>query len=274
MFVSRRVFGQAALAAASAPALLARPRIPVAVQLYSVRKVAEADLGGTLTKIAKMGYRGVEFAGYYKHDAQAIRKLLDDNGLQVAGTHTPFQSLLGENLPKTIDFNKVIGNKYLIVPGLPAVYRDTIKTWQETAEIFTELAVRRRSDEMRVGLHNHTVEFERIEGKIPYYEFFNNTPVDVIAQLDIGHAQRAGMDPAALIRAYPKRFVTVHVKDFDPNNKAALVGEGKVRWKDVFKELENKGGVEWYIIEEESNAFPGLEGIAKSLERMKKLGKA
>jgi sugar phosphate isomerase/epimerase len=274
MLFSRRALGRAALSAVPAPALLARPKIPVAVQLYSVRKIAEADLAGTLAKVARLGYRGVEFAGYYNHDAKTIRKLLDDSGLQAAGTHTSLQSLLEDNLPKTIEFNKTIGNKYLIVPGLPPLYRDTIKAWHDTAEIFTDLAVRLRAEEMRVGLHNHTVEFERIEGKIPLYEFLNNTPVDVIAQLDIGHARRAGVDPAAFIRAYPKRFVTVHVKDFHPTNKAALVGEGEVRWKDVFRELESKGGVEWYIIEEESGAYPGLEGIAKSLERMKKMGKA
>lgn len=273
MLVTRRSFGCAAVAAA-VPSLAARPRIPVAVQLYSVRKVAEADLAGTLARIAKMGYKGVEFAGYYGHDAKTIRKLLDDNGLKAAGTHTGIQTLLEENLPKTIEFNKIIGNRFLIVPGLPPVYRETIKAWHDTAELFTELAVKLRAEQMRAGLHNHTVEFERLEGKIPLYEFLNNTPVDVIAQLDIGHARRAGMDPLTVLRAYPKRFVTVHVKDYHPTNKAALVGEGEVRWKEVFDELERRGGVEWYIIEEESGAYPDLEGIAKSLERMKKLGKA
>ena len=95
-----------------------KKRIPVGVQLYSVRHECAKDLPGTIQKVAKMGYKGVEFAGYYGRDSKTLRKLMDDTGLVCCGTHTGIDTLLGEELPKTIEFNKTLGNKFLIVPGL------------------------------------------------------------------------------------------------------------------------------------------------------------
>src|SRR5215831_14773788 len=124
MSMNRREFvGTAVAGLTTAAAALAAKKIPIAVQVYSVREIAQKDTAGTLAKIAKIGYQGVEFAGYYGHSAQDIRKILDDNGLKAAGTHTGLDTLLGDQLPKTIEFNRTIGNKNLIVPSLPQKYR-------------------------------------------------------------------------------------------------------------------------------------------------------
>src|SRR5256885_15948331 len=96
------------------------PCIPIALQLYSVRHECEKDLPGVLKAVAAMGYDGVEFAGYYGRTAEELRRLLDDNGLRCAGTHTGLNTILGDELPKTIEFNPTMGNPYLIVPRLPA----------------------------------------------------------------------------------------------------------------------------------------------------------
>ena len=97
-------------------------KIPVGLQLYSVRNECEKDLVGTVTEVSKMGYRGVEFAGYYGRDAKTLRKLLDDVGLKCCGTHIGIDTLLGEQFAKTVEFNQTLGNKFLIVPGLPDQY--------------------------------------------------------------------------------------------------------------------------------------------------------
>src|SRR5436190_16076578 len=94
-------------------------KIPWGLQLYSVRNECAKDLVGTVTAVAKMGYKGVEFAGYYGRDAKTLRKLLDDVGLKCCGTHTALDTLLGDTLAKTIEFNKTLGNTFLIVPSLP-----------------------------------------------------------------------------------------------------------------------------------------------------------
>ena len=86
-------------------------RIPIALQLYSVRENCQKDFPGTLKAVAEMGYEGVDFAGYYDYDAKAIRKMLDDLGLGVAGCHTGLNTLLGDELAKTVEFNRILGNK-------------------------------------------------------------------------------------------------------------------------------------------------------------------
>ena len=113
-----------------------RSRVPIGLQLYSVRKECERDLPGVIAAVAKMGYKGVEFAGYYNRSAKELCKMLDDNGLKCCGTHTGLDTLLGDNLARTIEFNKTLGNKYLVVPGMPAKYRESHQAWLNTAKLF------------------------------------------------------------------------------------------------------------------------------------------
>src|SRR5213082_1497631 len=115
-------------------------KIPFGLQLYSVRNECAKDLDGTVAAVAKMGYKAVEFAGYYGRDAAALRKLLDDVGLKCCGTHIGLDTLLGDNLPKTVEFNQTLGNKFLIVPSLSGKYTKSRQGWEEAADIFSELA--------------------------------------------------------------------------------------------------------------------------------------
>src|ERR1051325_10739023 len=144
---SRRHFlkSSAALALGAAPtrplslfAAAGKKKIGLGVQLYSVRKDCEKDLPGTLNAVGKIGYQAVEFAGYYGRDAKTLRKLLDDAGLKCCGTHLQIDTLLGDKLAPTIAFNKTLGNKYLIVPSMPAKYSKTREGWQigrDTSEL-------------------------------------------------------------------------------------------------------------------------------------------
>src|ERR1051325_11600924 len=92
--------------------------LQVGLQLYSVRDDCAKDLPGVLKAVAKMGYTGVEFAGYHGRTAQELRQLLDENHLECYGTHIGLETLIGENLEKTIEFNKVLKNKFLCVPWI------------------------------------------------------------------------------------------------------------------------------------------------------------
>jgi len=272
--MNRRTFlGAAAALAAPAAMLAARKKIPIGVQLYSVTKIAAGDLAGTLAGIKKMGYEGVEFAGYYNFadNPKGLRKLLDDNGLKVCGTHIQLRTMDGDGLKQTIEFNQIIGNPYLVVPSLPKENTATLAAWAKTAERFREIAEVVRPLKMYIGYHNHTAEFTPMEGQMPWDVFMTKAGPNVFGQLDIGHCQRAGADPVAYLKKYPGRAITVHVKEFHPDRRDALVGEGKVDWPAVFAACEGEAGTQWYIIEEESRAYPGLEGIEKSLQNLKKL---
>jgi len=271
--ISRRTFTLGAAGLAVAGRLHARGKIPIGVQLYSVRKLCAEDLPGTLAGLAKAGYQGVEFAGYHGRTAKELRKLLDDNGLRCCGTHTGLNTLLGDELPRTIEFNQILGNPYLVVPSLPEKYRSSRQAWLDTAKLFAELAEKVRPHKMRVGYHNHAVEFKPMEGEIPWDIFFQNTSRDVIMQIDTGNCMSGGGDPIAYIRKYPGRAVTVHIKEYSATKRDAIIGEGDINWKEFFAACEGVGGTEWYIVEEESGAYPGLEAVTRSLQNLRKMGK-
>jgi sugar phosphate isomerase/epimerase len=248
-------------------------RIPIGLQLYSVRKDCENDLPGTLDAVARMGYEGVEFAGYYGRSAPELRKMLDDRGLKCCGTHTGWNTILGDELPRTIEFNQTLGNKFLIVPGLPEAQRSSRAAWLETARLMNEAAQRAAPHGMKVGYHNHGVEFQPMEGELPWDTFFSNTRPEVVMQLDFGNALHGGGDPIPYVERYPGRATTVHLKEYSATNDKALIGEGDVDWPRLFQLCETIGGTEWYIVEQESYAFPPLECVDRCLQILRKMGK-
>jgi sugar phosphate isomerase/epimerase len=248
-------------------------RIPIALQLYSVREDCERDLPGTLEAVARMGYEGVEFAGYYGRSAQELRAMLDGLGLAVAGTHIGLDTLLDDRLVKTAEFNRTLGNRFLILPDLPTERRDSRAAWLETAKLINEIAARLAEHDMVVGYHNHHVEFIPMDGELPWDTLFGNTREDVVMQLDIGNAFRGGVEPTALLERYPGRAVTVHLKEYSQVNPESLIGEGEVRWDDVFRLCETIGGTAWYIVEQESYAYPPLECVERCLRALRSMGK-
>ena len=199
--------------------------------------------------------------------------MCDDLGLKVAGTHTGLNTLLGDELAKTVEFNQILGNRYLIVPGLPEEYRSSQQAWLDTAKLFNDIAEKIADQGMFTGYHNHTVEFEPMDGALPWNTFGSNTRDDVVMQIDIGHALRAGADPVSYLGRYPGRAKLVHVKEYSATNDKALVGEGEVPWDDVFRASESVGGTEWYIVEQESYAHPPIECAERCIENLRKMGK-
>lgn len=245
------------------------PRI--GLQLYSVRDDCARDLPGVLKAVAKMGYQGVEFAGYYGRSAEELRKLLDENGLQCCGTHIGLDSLLGDNFEKTVQFNKTLGNRFLIVPGLPAERTASRQAWLETARIFNEISRKLEPHGMYVGYHNHTEEFKPLDGELPWDTFFGNTDRRVVMQFDTGNALAGGAEAAPFLRKYPGRALTVHIKEHSATNPKALLGEGDVNWKEILPLLRGPARTQWYIIEQESYAYPPLECVEKCLRNFEKM---
>ncbi|KYH37047.1 MAG: xylose isomerase [Candidatus Bathyarchaeota archaeon B24] len=249
-------------------------KIPIALQLYSVREDCARDLEKTLKAVADMGYDGVEFAGYYGRSAEELRRILDELGLKVAGTHIAIDTLLGDELEKTIEFNRVLGNKFLIVPWLPENMRNSKEAWLKTAKLFNEIAEKLKPEGMYVGYHNHHIEFKPMNGETPWDIFFKATVPEVVMQLDTGNAMYGGVTSDGvleIIKRYPGRAMTVHLKEYSSTNPKALIGEGEMKWREFLKLCETVGGTEWYIIEQESYAYPPLECVRRCLENLKKI---
>jgi sugar phosphate isomerase/epimerase len=249
-------------------------KIPIGLQLYSIRKDAAKDLAGVLAAVAQMGYQGVEFAGYYGHKAEEIRQLLDKNHLVCCGTHTPYQAVQPKDFAATVEFNKVLGNKYIIVPGLPKENFASIKSLVDTAKFFTALAAKLKPMGMRVGYHAHGGDFKPVEGREPWDVLFSNAGPDVLMQMDIGNCIGGGGDPIAYLKKFPGRSATIHLKEHG-GKPGAVVGEGDVNWKEVFQLCETTGKTEWYIVEQEAYASGGspLDCVARCVKNLRKMGK-
>jgi sugar phosphate isomerase/epimerase len=256
-------------------------RIPIALELYSVRHALKADPGGTLKAVAEMGYDGVEFAGAPEHPAGQLRAWLDEFGLGCCGWHTPFNLAQPDKLAETIAFNQQVGNTRLIIPSLPESLVRTRSGWLEAAGFFNRLAGELAPHGMVTGYHNHYVEFKPLDGELPWDTFFGNTDTAVIAQLDTGNALRGGADPLSLLQRYPGRAVTVHLKPYslkagatDPDQGyRPVIGEDDLPWQAIFETCETTGGTQWYIVEYESDAYPPLEAVERCLKALKAMGK-
>lgn len=253
-------------------------RIPIGLQLFSVRHDLDRDLRGTLQAVAKMGYEGVEFFGFPKHSAEKLRALLDEFNLACCGWHTPFELVQDDNLEETITFNRELGNKYIIVPGIPEEVRRSRGDWLKLAEFFNGLHKKLSPHGMLTGYHNHHVEFTPLDGEQPWDTFFQNTDEKIIMQLDLGNAMLGGADVVSILEKYPGRATTIHLKPYsleagkdDPHlGYRPLIGEDDVPWASVL-ELCELGGTEWYIVEYESDAFPPLIAVEKCLEALRKV---
>ncbi len=272
--LNRREFlgavGVAGLALGVAPLAqaAAAKKIPVGLQLYSLRKQCATDLPGMLAAVSKIGYKGVEFAGYHGRSAKELRQLLDDNGLVACGTHTPLESVQGDKLKETVEFNRVIGNKFLIVPWMTG---KTKQEWLDKATLFNELAAKVKPDGMHVGYHAHAHDFQKFDGESAWDLFFGNTRKDVIMQLDTSNCRDGGADPLTVLKEYPGRARSLHVKA-SGGGPDAVVGEDKINWPEIFAFCEGQGGTQWYVLEHESSKDP-LDAVKRSFAALQKMGK-
>jgi sugar phosphate isomerase/epimerase len=248
-------------------------QIPLALQLYSVKEDCARDLPHVLEAVAKMGYVGVEFAGYHGFSAKDLRRMLDDLGLQVAGAHVGIDTLLGDELARSIEFHQTLGNQFLIVPGLAESRRNSRAAWLNTAQVMNEIAEQLAPHGMRTGYHNHAIEFQPMDGELPWDTLFGNTLPSVVMQFDTGNALHGGAEARPFIERYPGRATTVHLKEFKMSDETALIGQGDVPWLEIFDLCETVGGTEWYIVEYESDGYPPLEAVGRCYENLKAMGK-
>ena len=273
--LSRRSFLACAAAAPLVPALAAK-NVPIGLELYSVRNELQKDLKGTVTAVAKMGYQVVEFYSPYfswsTDQAKDIRKLLDDLGIRCNSTHNGPDAFKGDGIAKAIELNKIIGSKYIVMASAGRV--NGLDGWRGVGETLTKAAEQFRPAGLRAGYHNHKPEFVAIDGKLPMQVIADNTPKDVMLQCDVGTVLEAGQDPVAWINAHPGRINSMHLNDWSAGEEKGfkvLFGEGDAPWKKIFDAAEKKGGVEYYLIEQEGSRFPAIETAEKCLQAYKKI---
>ena len=255
----------------------------IGVQLYTVRDLMKDDFEGTIAKVAQVGYKEVEFAGYFGRTGQQVRAVLDKNGLTAPSTHVQYDEL-DDKFPSVIETSKAIGLKYIICPWIPEELRKSPDIWKKAAEKFNHCGEQSKKAGMQFGYHNHWFEFLPTDGKLPYDELLKACDANLVKmELDLCWITAAGADPLKYFNAYPGRFPLVHVKDLKTIPKVTSggaqnygdtvdlteVGSGVIDWKRIFAQSE-KAGIKHYIVEHDHPKKP-LESITTSYEYLNKL---
>ncbi len=248
-------------------------KLPLAAQLFTVADMMSKDLRGTLKLVKEAGYDGVEFAGGLKFTAQEIRYALDEAGLQIVGWHTPWEYLSPNNIYSTITYNKVLGNQFIIVPWMPDETLHTRESCLKFAAELTWVSDVLGMHGMVTGYHNHATEFRPTDdtGELPWDIIAQNTPSNVIMQNDIGNGMRGGGDMIEMLRKYPGRGVTVHMKPYSPESRDTFFDDPNctIEWDEYFEIARKDAGVRWYIVEYMNNIrYPNdpIAALAASAE--------
>lgn len=257
-------------------------KIPIGLELYSVRGELSRDLPNTLKTVAKMGYEVVEFySPYFKWTppyAKDVRTQLDDLGLRCYSTHNGFESFTaGEKMAHAIELNQILGSRFIVLASAPGQTKG-VDGWKKLSERLTSAVEELQPHGLRAGYHNHQSEWAKLEdGKRIMEVIAANTPKEFALQLDVGTCEEAGVDPVAWVKSNPGRIKMMHLKDWAPKDSGdekgyrVLFGEGVTPWKELLSTAESVGGVEFFLIEQEGSRFSEFETAQKCLENIKKL---
>lgn len=275
--LSRRKFlGLSALGAgllvANPQSLLAGPKSTVStgLQLYTVRDMMAKNVPQTLELVANVGYKELEFAGYFDHKPAELRKILDDLGLSAPSAHLPLEVFQTE-LDAALEAALILGHKYLVVPWLSVEQRGTkIDTYKQLAEHFNRWGEKCAKVGVTFGYHNHDFEFQTTDGQTPYDVLLAETdPSNVIMELDLYWTVKAERDPVEYFRKHPGRFPLWHIKDMDKEGNFADVGKGVIDFKRIFAAAD-VAGLKHEFVERDHTDDP-VRTIRQGYQAMQKL---
>jgi sugar phosphate isomerase/epimerase len=280
---SRRDFLKAsgavlASAVAGSSLLEAAPlKLPIGLQLYSVRELLPKDFDGTLRKLAAAGYTEVEAAGYYDRSAADFRHSMDQAGLRCISTHHSMGPLLKQG-DELIAYGQALGLTYIICPS--PVRRDpaargplNLDDWRWVAGQLNRIGEKVKAAGMTFGYHNHGPEFDNEGGVVFYDELLRLTdPKLVVFEMDCGWVAAAGRNPVDYLSKMPERFPLLHVKDVVKDAKgeyiSTVMGRGVVKYRPI---LRAATGLKHYFIEQEEFDLDTIEALRLDAEYMRKL---
>ena len=219
----------------------------IGIQLYTLRDAMALDLEGTLGEVAAIGYREVEFAGYFERHPRQIAEVLANHGLSAPSAHVPLQALR-EQLDELLEAAQIIGHRYLVLPWLSRDAFGEIARYEELAAFCNDVGRRCKEAGLSFAYHNHDFEFESLSGKRPYDLLLEQTdPELVMMELDLYWVARAGIDPRDYFQEYPGRFPMVHVKDMDEAGNMVDVGSGNIDFSTLLPLASGTGTRHFFV---------------------------
>ena len=242
----------------------------IALQLYTLRRLAAVDLPGTLRAVAAAGYRAVELAGLPETGPGELARLLDEAGLRVVAAHEGIEGLRND-AGAVADRLAAVGCPRVIVPWMPDADRRTADDVRRFAAELGGFAGTFAERGIRVGYHNHSFEFAPLDGTTVWEVLLADLPPEVDIELDVYWAAVGGRDAAAEIRATADRVRLLHMKDraagMEPHDAPA--GEGILPFPEII-DAGRAAGVEWYIVEQDEPREP-LADVASALRYLESL---
>lgn len=238
-----------------------RPPPMTGLQLYTVRSAMERDFDGTLARVREIGYGEVEFAGWFGRAPAEIRASMQRHGLAAPAAHITLQAIDRE-WDETLEAAAAIGHRYLVLPWVDAERRRTLDDWKRVAELLGRAGAASARAGIRLGYHNHDVEFPPVDGTVPLELLLAETDPSVVAfELDVYWMVKAGHDPLGWLERYPGRFELTHLKDTagPPDHAMADVGAGILDWPGLLSAAD-AAGVRHHFVEHDhpADAFASI----------------
>jgi sugar phosphate isomerase/epimerase len=244
----------------------------IGLQLYTLRKEMAVDAAKTLERVAALGIREVEFAGYFDQRPADLKKLLRRLRLKAPSAHVDTATLRG-GLAEAIAAAEIIGHRFLVLGYVPAEERRSLDDYRKLAALLGRAGDECRRAGLQFAYHNHDFEFAAIEGRIPYDLILAETDARTVKmEMDLYWIAKAGADPLAYFSRYPGRFPLVHVKDMDdsPRRSFTEVGRGVIDFRKIFARA-SEAGIRHYFIEQDQTPAAAIESVKTSLEYLRKL---
>jgi sugar phosphate isomerase/epimerase len=257
----------------NSPAASPEKTISLGFQLYTVRGEFSRNVPATLKTLGELGYAGVEFWGYggtpnvyQQYSAAELRKLLDEHGLKCCGMHLDLKALAKENLNRTIENNQTLGSAFLNVAAAKEKMGSETSIG-ELAVILNQTAAECQTHKMSAGYHAHPFDFVKIDGRFAWERLFSRTKPEVNMQMDVGNCLAGNGDPIAMLKKFPGRTHTIHIKEHEEKTFESDF------YKEVFRLCETTSATQWYIVEMGGPEGDGFQVPREALAKLHRLGK-
>ncbi|HET8860143.1 sugar phosphate isomerase/epimerase [Marivirga sp.] len=259
------------------------------LQLYTLREALEKDFKGTIEKVAKIGFKYLEFFNYsngkyFGNSITEVKSILDESGLQAVSSHV----LTGWAMPKSIgtmtnDWERTVadaaelGQSHLACAYLFDSERKSLDHYRKLSELLNSCGETAKEYGIQMTYHNHDFEFQTLEGEIPYEILLSQSDINLVKfELDLYWTARAGVDPIQYFKNHQGRFPLWHVKDMGAGKEQffSAVGEGVIDWQNIFDHASQAGLKQFFVEQDDTKSGKPFEEISKSYEYLKGIKKS